>query len=333
MSENFDNAISGLSGQLFKILNNIPKEIKANIQEIRVRANMPLIVNANGSTYFIDNNSRLECSLRNSIFIVSKYDVEDSFKKLCEYSIYSHQEEIKNGFITAKGGHRVGICGTAVYDGDSMNSLRDITSLNIRIARQIRCTKKELISEIVNSSNGVLIVGAPSCGKTTLLRDIARSLSTGEHVDMKKVSVIDERGEISGTCRGIRQNDVGFSDVLNGYSKGKGILQAIRVLSPEFIICDELGGVEDIKSVEEGLNAGVKIIASIHASSIDELIHRKQAKMLLQTGAFEKIILMEQSPKFGQIKGIYKVGDLNVEDDRFNDADHDRKSDRLCSVQ
>ena len=150
---------------------------------------------------------------------------------------------------------------------------------------------------------------------------------------MKKVSIIDERGELAGVFRGVAQKDIGLSDVLNGYSKGRGILQAIRVLSPQFVICDELGNIEDIKSVEEGLNAGVKIIASIHASSIDELINRKQVRLLLNTGAFDKIMLMEQGPYFGQIKGIYKVGDLNVEDGRLNNADYNRKLGRTYSVE
>lgn len=138
---------------------------------------------------------------------------------------------------------------------------------------------------------------------------------------MKKVVVVDERGELGGTCGGICHNDLGLSDVLNGYQKGEGILQAVRCLSPDVVICDEVGNLSDISAIEEGLNAGVEMVASIHAGSLEELGRRRQARRLLDTGAFTRIALLKTSRTPGALAGIYKVGDVDVKNDGLHPGD------------
>ncbi|MFR2562105.1 MAG: stage III sporulation protein AA, partial [Anaeromassilibacillus sp.] len=182
-------------------------------------------------------------------------------------------------------------------------------SINIRIARQVYgCASAVLQAVGKNLREGVLIAGAPASGKTTILRDMARQLSSGLCGDVRKVAVVDERGELAGTYRGVPQNDLGpCCDVLDGYPKGEGILQAIRSLSPEFIICDELGGLADVEAAAQGLNAGVGMISSVHAGNVRELLRRQQAVSLLHTGAFGYVVLLEGSREPGRVAEVYKA--------------------------
>ena len=215
------------------------------------------------------------------------------------------------------GGHRVGVCGTAVYEENRVSGIRDISSLNIRIAREVYGAADELLRELDKEISGLLIAGPPSSGKTTILRDLARQLS----IKGKKVVVIDERGELGGAFQGICQNDLGLSDVLTGFPKGEGILQAVRCLSPELIICDEAGSRQEAAAIEEGLNAGVGLITTLHAGSLEEIYRRSQGMQLLQSGAFYRIVLLEGRSPPGTVQGIYEVGDPNDKNDGMS---HDR---------
>ena len=212
--------------------------------------------------------------------------------------------------------------------------MRDISSINIRIARQVYgCASGVLQAVGKNLRDGVLVAGAPSSGKTTILRDIARQLSSGLCGDVRKVAVVDERGELAGTYRGVPQNDLGpCCDVLDGYPKGEGILQAIRSLSPEFIICDEMGGLADVEAAAQGLNAGVGMISSVHAGSVRELLRRQQALSLLHTGAFGYVVLLEGSREPGRVAGVYKAGDLLAQGFGNSASDRSRDHSGICTV-
>ncbi len=313
--QRYNHAISQVSPSLREILIQIPDRIKQDAQEVRLRVGRPVVISGSFQTYFITKEGAVVSLMRQGLLTASLEQLEETFQAMCGYSVYSYQNDIKNGFLTILGGHRVGICGTAVFHNGEMTGIRDISSLNIRISRQISGAADQLLQELQGDVEGLLLAGAPCSGKTTILRDLARQLSTGRSGSLKKVVVVDERGELGGVCGGICHNDLGLSDVLNGYPKGEGILQAVRCLSPDVVICDEVGNLGDISAIEEGLNAGVAMIASIHAGSLQELRRRKQAQRLLQTGAFSRIALLETSRTPGKIQGIYKVGEKDVEAD------------------
>ncbi|NLJ31727.1 MAG: Flp pilus assembly complex ATPase component TadA [Clostridiales bacterium] len=334
MEKRFDSAARGLSDRIRKCLKGLPADMKNQTQELRLRVNRPVSVCCNNGIYFLTRNGRLACLPEDDMVLAGKEDLEESFRNICSYSVYSHQSEIKSGYVTLCGGHRVGISGTAVLRDGQISGMRDISSINIRIAREIPGAADELLKMLKDTINaGLLLAGAPASGKTTILRDIARQLSSGINGNMRKVAVVDERGELAGTYLGVPQNDMGLcSDVLDGYPKAEGILQAVRSLSPEFILCDEIGGNDEVNAVVQGLNAGAGVISSIHAGSIEQLMKRKQAVDLLRTGAFGTVAMLDGYSRPGKITGIYRAGDLLAEIDGSADSDRLGNARGICGV-
>ncbi len=313
MDEKYNQAIKALSGSLYMILKEVPEEIQKNVREICIRTEKPVIFMCTNDYLFLRKDGKLTRNLNLPLKIASQRELEESLKMMCKDSVYSYTNEIKNGFLTLKGGHRVGLCGTAVMEDEKIVNVRDISTLSVRIARQMRNSADELLSSINNKFNGIILAGIPASGKTTILRELARKLSLlGE-----KVSVIDERNEFSGTYAGLAQNDLGFCDILNGYPKAEGLTQAIRTLSPNVIVCDEIGTERDIQAIRQAVHAGVKLIVSMHAGSIDDFSRRKQCMDILNTEAFDVLAMMWGRTKPGVISQIYKVGANVDKTDRF----------------
>lgn len=293
----FNDLINIFPERLKSFLFTIPDEIKSAALEIRV--NKKIRVFCEKSFFSLDPE-------------VSVQDISEIFKKLCNYSVYSFQEQLKNGFVTFLGGHRVGIASSAVLENGQITGIKEISSLNLRIAREFKNCSKNIYEIIKVSSKGALIVGPPLSGKTTILRDLARLFSSES-----KVTVVDERFEIAACNEGKAQLDVGSSDVLSGFPKSEGILRAVRCLSPNVIICDEIGTLKETKAINEALNSGVKVIASIHASSEKEILKKPQILWLLYSGAFEKIIILS-NVSIGNIEKILEVSEVARSEDFRN---------------
>lgn len=305
--KSFNSAAEILCGEVGTVLSLLPESVKSTVQEIRMRTGKPLALSDGTTTMFVSEKGQILYSISDKVFKVSQRNISDTFKIICSYSVYSHQNEIKNGYITIRGGHRVGLCGTAVLKDGQVSAVNDISSLNVRIARQIYGVSESIIQRLCPLEGGILIAGTASSGKTTILRDLAYRLSLGIGCRIMRTAVIDERGELSGTFSGIAYNDLGLCDILNGYPKGEGIMQSIRALSPQAIICDEVGTDEDVKAVSQGFNAGAVIIATIHAPSYTELMKRSQTEKLLSTGAFKTIIILESADRPCRVSQIITV--------------------------
>ncbi len=286
------------SGKLGETVKNI--SAWEDIWEIRLRVNRPIAVSAGKRIFFVEPNGQLTYNPQTAV-IVSEQDIQHCFDAVCRYSVHSFQREIAQGFITVKGGHRVGFCGTPVLHGGTVENIKNISSMNFRIARQVIGCAEKLCAECFSDGLcNILAAGRPSSGKTTLLRDMARILGKSF-----RVALIDERGELAAVSEGIPQNDVGINtDVFDGYGKAEGISAAVRVMSPQIIVCDEIGTAEDFSAVRQAACSGVYVAASMHAADMDDL-KRKCPDAVF----FDKIAFLSD---MGKISSVYERGGVNA---------------------
>lgn len=273
-------------GKVGKELSGVSREIRTRACEVRLRRDKPVVIELEGKSVMLSR-------------IVTADDLHDCFCAICRYSVYCYENEIREGFITLRGGHRAGFCGTAVYKDEKLVTIKNISSINVRIAREFRGCAENLREIVVKSDfRGLLIAGRPMSAKTTLLRDLCRII--GEN---KKISVIDTRGELAAVCNGCSQLSLGVnSDILDGYEKPDGIITAVRVMSPEFIACDEVTGQEE--ALKKAVLCGVKIIATAHAYSPEEALLLE----VLKTGAFSHLAFADCNC-LGKIKTIMRIGE------------------------
>ena len=275
--------------------------------EIRIRAGKPVVMYFLNKPHFLRSDGTFADTYESGLEAVSFDELQKAFEKLCSYSVYKHIENMTKGFITVGGGHRIGVCGSSVVSGGEVLSVTDVTGLNIRAAKEY-CGCASFIFHSVDLSRGALICGIPSSGKTTLLRDIAKTLS----FDMlKKVSIADERCEIASRLGGRSGFDVGLSDVYSGYPKSAALTLAVRTMSPDYIICDELTG-EDSANVMQALNCGVTVISAVHCDSLETLMRNPSLKRLAATRAFQKLIFLSGTVP-AKIKEIYDIGEITID--------------------
>lgn len=269
------------------------------LEEIRLRGNKPLSLKFGQEQEVTD-------------YIVSQQEILQAFEKICESSIYSYRKQICDGYITIRGGNRVGIVGSAVVDNGQVININYISSLNFRIASQrIGCSNK-VIEDIIDNENdniyNTLIVSPPGCGKTTLLRDIIRNISNGIKVigfSGKTVGVVDERGEIAAMYKGIPQNDIGIrTDVIDNMPRPEAMRILVRSMAPDVIACDEIGSVEDIKAINYAMCSGVKGIFTVHGKDLEEINRNTELSKLLKNNVFERIIILNPKKK-GETECIY----------------------------
>ncbi len=299
MPERFDKALYGVGDNLKQVLEKIPASVKQDIQEIRLRKGLPLAVTVAGETVFVCQGGQTCFYPQSNGVRVEERDVEQSFRLLCNNSVYAHEGELKNGYIRLKNGCRAGVFGTVGEDGN----MQDITGINIRIAREFKGVSKNLAMSF--RGEGWLILGPPCSGKTTVLRDFIRLISSGATGKTYRVCVIDSRGELFGSG----ENDLGAAtDVLNIQNKAKGIEMALRTMFPEVIAFDEIGTTEELSGVMEGFNAGVSVITTAHIGSKEEIFTRRVTAELLQSGAISRVAVL---PKIcgGKI-AVYTLGEL-----------------------
>ena len=245
----------------------------------------------------------------------TKEDMKSMIQKISNYSLYAYEEDIRQGFITIKGGHRIGIAGECVMENGEVKTIRNISSINIRISSQVIGCSDKLIKYIYSKKQNrifnTIIISPPKCGKTTILRDIARNISNGMPslgLYGRKVAVIDERSEIGACHLGIPQNDIGIrTDILDNCLKREGMIMAIRSLSPEILICDEIGTKGDVEALLMAFNSGVNIVTSIHGFTIEDLNKRKVFHELIDNGIIERAIVLSSQKGVGTIENIYEL--------------------------
>ncbi|WFA09688.1 stage III sporulation protein AA [Tissierella sp. Yu-01] len=305
----FDSVIENFTLDIKHSLSSLPDSFKDNIEEVRLRINAPLSIYVKGRDYFVTNEGKVTDNPKKGMTM--DFDqLNKTFQIVCNYSIYALSEEIKNGFITIRGGHRVGIGGKIIYGNMDIETIKNISSLNFRIAREKKGISNGIIKYLMKDQEflNTLIISPPQCGKTTLLRDIIRNLSNGMkdyNIRGHKIGLVDERSEIAGVYNGIPQKDVGMrTDILDSCKKSLGIMMLIRAMSPEIIAVDEIGSVNDVEAIEDATRAGIKLIATIHGYSIDDIKGRKALQNIFNEKIFKRYIILDNSKGVGTIKEI-----------------------------
>ena len=263
-----------------------------NLEEIRVRTNRNLLLKI----------GQVECEVN---YMISTQELLEILQRICDNSIYTYQNQICNGFITIKGGHRVGITGNVVLKEGQVQTISHIYSLNFRISRQVLNCSKDILPYILNLRENTIyntiILSPPGRGKTTLLRDIVRNISNGipeYHFKGIDVGLVDERGEIAAMYKGIPQNDVGMrTDILDNVSKDVGMRMLVRSMNPRVIVADEIGTKKDIEAINYAVTSGVKGIFTAHGSNLDDITLNPILNKLYELYVIEKIILIEGDRK------------------------------------
>jgi len=304
--------LEALPDNLRRIIQKMPLAILKDLEEIRIRQERPLMVYSRGRDYFLceDGNPVMDPM---KAYHVSSSDTQRIIQLMADFSLYALEEEIRNGYITLKGGYRVGLAGKGLMEGGKLKTLKYINSFNIRITREIRGVADKVLPFIIDNGRVLhtLILSPPQMGKTTLIRDLIRQISNGfPGFSGVKVGVVDERSEIAGCYRGIPQNDIGVrTDILDACPKAIGIIMFIRSMSPQVIVTDEIGKPEDVSAIEDALNAGIKIVTTAHSHGLEDARRRPILSSILEKKIFERILILGNSMGTGTLERVYD-GDL-----------------------
>lgn len=273
-----------------------------NLQEIRLRTDRPVIFTYHHREYFL-SDSKGFTSEKEGAHILSKEELRQAVEYISSYSLYAYEEQMKQGFLTIRGGHRIGLAGSVSLEQGKIQMMKHISCLNIRVAHQVKGCAEGLYKHCTRMGRVVptLIISPPGCGKTTMLRDLIRLISNrGE-----TVGVADERSEIGAAWQGIPQNDLGIrTDLMDGCPKDEGMNMLIRSMSPQVIAVDEVGSQSDIDALFFCAYRGCTMVATAHGKNMESLTKNPYLNEVLQKKMFQRYVLLSADGKPGTIEKI-----------------------------
>lgn len=306
------------------------------LTEIRLRADKPILINYNTCEYFISNYSELS-DLIEDAYVICEEEIKELVQYVCNYSVYAHEEDIKQGFITIVGGHRIGLAGKVVIEGDRIKNIKNISCVNIRVSHQVIGCARKIMPYIYDEENNnifhTLIVSPPMGGKTTLLRDIIRIISNESGMKSSiTVGLVDERSEIAACYNGIPQNDIGIrTDIMDCCPKAEGMLMLLRSMSPKVIAVDEIGARKDIEAIEYVINCGCKLLATVHGNSVEDIRSKPLLGRLVRERIFERYIILNNYRNIGNVKEIFDMRGNILLYDTSSDNESIEKENKLMN--
>ena len=279
------------------------------LQEIRLRSGQPVILYLGQKECFLGKNGQLTFDSKEAHYMTSK-ELDCVIQHICKYSMYAFEDELRQGFMTVPGGHRIGIAGQVILNEDrTIRNIKHISYLNIRISHEVLGVADRVLPYLYQNGQllNSIIISPPGCGKTTLLRDLIRQISNGNRYGKgRTVGVVDERSEIAGSYLGEAQNDVGVrTDILDGCPKVMGMMMLIRSMAPKVVAVDELGCIADITALEEVLRCGSNVLVTIHGNNIADICSKSFMRSVLCDKVFKRFVLLEKREGKCVVEGIY----------------------------
>ena len=279
----------------------------SKLQEIRLRVGAPFLIVYGGKEFFLDSAGRFT-SEADKAFVVGQREIRETLEYISNYSMYAFDEELRQGYLTVQGGHRVGVAGKMIWEGRQAKSMKNISFLNIRLAHEVQGCADDILPYLVREQGiyHTLLISPPRCGKTTLLRDLIRQLSDGDSSrGGMTVGVVDERSELGACYLGVPQNDVGCrTDILDGCPKVEGMMMLVRSMAPQVIAVDEVGSGEDVRAMEYVMNCGICLLATAHGISIDDIKNKPVFGRLVKEKIFGRYVLL-QPGAVGKLQAIF----------------------------
>ncbi|HEY8486909.1 MAG TPA: stage III sporulation protein AA [Limnochordales bacterium] len=306
-----------LPSSLQRAVAGIPDALACQALELRIRLGRPLLLVTAAGEVALQPDGSPAGELRRALH-PDRACVEAFFEHLSGGSLYAVEEQVRRGYLTLPGGHRVGLCGRAVLDaGGGLQALTELSGFNVRVARAVEGAGRRVLGRLLVGPPGrrrlasTLVLAPPGAGKTTLLRDLARLASAGVPemgLAPCQVVVVDERSEIAGCWRGIPQHDVGpRTDVLDGCPKAEGVLWAVRALGPAVLVTDEVGTAADVEALLRACHSGASLVASAHADDLAGARRRRGLAQLLEQGAFQRAVVLSLRAGPGTVEQVEEL--------------------------
>lgn len=329
MQDSLEDVLRHLPQKCSAAISRLDLPSRSRLCEIRMRAGLPLCISTADENLFVTDKG-LSNKISGAVYC-SAADIAQTVSKMCEHSFYAYQPEINRGFITLQNGCRVGIAGTAVETDGKIGSIKNITSLNIRIARQhINCSEEIMRDFSKNGLQNTVIIGAPGSGKTTILRDLAYQLSNGNYFSALRVCAVDERYELFGAGLSPSFDTGAMCDRICGVAKQDGILMGLRSLNPQVIVFDEMISENELELCKKGFSAGVAVITTVHAGSVDDFVRRDIGKKIICGEIFDKLVFLGHTA--GGNMTVMTAKELQDEIARSDTYKHNTGGDRVYEI-